>query len=350
MTINNTDDILYLSREDVEFACQSIDSVEVMRQTFELHGLGDTILPEEAYLPWTNPLSESVRSLNMPSYVGGPLNVAGTKIINSNPGNPLRRLPRASGLTLLYDTTSTRILSVMEGAYLSSLRTASVTALAVDLLKGPPLERLAVIGAGVLARAHIELLARRLPELREILVFDLEEERVVALQRDLAPGLSARNIRLNSVTSAEQAIRPSQLIIPATTTTTGYIPFEWLQPGALLVNVSLDDPQPDVVLKAHKVIVDDWFLVKSDTRRLIGRMHRAGQVMGPDAPASTADNGCRRIDAELGDLVLGRKVGRSDPGEVILVNPFGLSIEDIALAAHVYRVARSHGIGMLLSR
>lgn len=346
---NNTDGILYLSREDVEFACRSIDSVEVMRQVFELHGSGDTILPDEAYLGWTNTLGESVRSLNMPSYVGGPLKIAGTKIINSNPGNPTRGISRASGLTLLFDTTSTRILSVMEGAYLSSLRTASVTALAVDLLKGPHLERLAVIGAGVLARAHIELLAGRLPELREILVFDLDEERVVALLRDLSPGLNDQDISLHSVASAEHAIRPSQLIVTATTTTTGYIPFDWLQSGSLLVNVSLDDPQPDVVLKAHKLIVDDWFLVKSDKKRLIGRMHQAGQVMGPDAPASTT-NGCRRIDAELGDLVLGRKAGRSDPHEIILVNPFGLSIEDVALAALVYRAAREQGIGITLPR
>lgn len=314
-----------------------------------MHGLGETILPAEAYLGWTNPLGESVRSLNMPGYLGGTLNVAGTKIINSNPGNLKRQVPRASGLTLLYDSMSTRILCAMDAAYLSSLRTASVTALAASLLHGVTIERLAVIGAGAIARSHIALLAVTLPHLREILVFDVDSGRVADLERDAAPALESRKIAFTPVAAAEEAIKRSQLIVTATTTTTGYIYFDWLQPGSLLVNVSLDDPLPEVVLRAHKVIVDDWSLVASDTRRLIGRMYRGGQVLAPDAAAATI-NGCRQIDAELGDLVVGRKEGRSNLSEVILFNPFGLSIEDVALAANVYRVARDQGLGIFLPR
>jgi len=341
--------ILYLSRKDVEIACRTIDSVEVMREVFRMHGLGQTILPGEAYLSWTNPLGEDVRSLNMPSYVGGPLNVVGTKIINSNPVNPKRGVPRASGLTLLYDSTSTCIICIMEGAYLSGLRTASVTALAVDLIKGVKIERLAIIGAGALAQAHINLLPSKLSDLLEILVFDLEQERVEILQRQVTPALERRNISFTPIASAEAAIRQSQLIVSATTTTKGYIYFNWLQAGALLVNVSLDDPLPEVVLRAHKVIVDDWTLVSADNRRLIGRMYIAGQIVGPDAPIETT-NGCRRIDAELSDLVIGRKEGRSNLSEVILFNPFGLSIEDVVLATNVYRVAKDAGLGILLPR
>ena len=348
MTSRN-ETILYLSRKDVETACQTIDTVNVMREVFRMHGSGETVLPGEAYLSWTNPLGEGVRSLNMPSYVGGSLNIAGTKIINSNPTNPKRGIPRANGLTLLYDSTSTHITCIMEGAHLSALRTASVTALAADLLKGADIERLAIVGAGALARAHIDLLITRLQDLVEILVFDLERERIETLQREVAPALARRNITFTPVASAEAAIRLSQLVVSVTTTTEGYIHFDWLQPGALLVNVSLDDPLPEVVLRAHKVIVDDWSLVSSDNRRLIGRMYMAGQIADPAEPIETI-NGRRRIDAELGDLVIGRKEGRSNLAEVILVNPFGLSIEDVALAANVYQAARDLDLGILLPR
>jgi ornithine cyclodeaminase/alanine dehydrogenase-like protein (mu-crystallin family) len=350
VTTKDNRGILYLSRRDVETACGDIDSVEVVREVFRLHGSGQTILPDEAYLGWTNSSGENVRSLNMPGYVGGSLNVAGTKIINSNPGNPLRGLPRASGLTLLYDSLSTRILCVMESAYISSLRTASVSALAADLLKGADIECLAVIGAGVLARAHIELLANRLPDLRLILVYDLQSERASALERDLALSLEAKGVVIRVVATPEEAIKPAQLIVPVTTTTSGYIPFNWLQPGSLLVNVSLDDPLPEVVLKADQVIVDDWPLVKNDPRRLIGRMYREGAVAGPDVQAETLADDCRRIDAELGEIVVGKKRGRNNPVEVILVNPFGLAIEDVALAAHVYRAATDRKLGVFLER
>ena len=92
-------------------------------------------------------------------------------------------------------------------------------------------------------------------------------------------------MRLEVAPSAEGAIRPAQLIVPVTTTTTGYIALDWLQPGAILVNVSLDDPLPEVALRADRLFVDDWPLVRADSRRLLGRMYRAGQIEGPDAPA-----------------------------------------------------------------
>ena len=101
--------------------------------------------------------------------------------------------------------------------------------------------------------------------------------------------MQQRGVEFQEATSAEDAIRSSQLIVPVTTTTTGYIQFGWLQPGAILVNISLDDFLPEVVFQADKVIVDSWDLVKNDPRRLIGRMYRAGQIIGPDEPVRTSE-------------------------------------------------------------
>jgi ornithine cyclodeaminase len=346
-----TDDaILYLCQKDVEVACKAIDSVAVIREVFRMHWAGHTILPDEAYLAWINDKGESVRSLNMPSFVGGSLWAVGTKIINGNNANFKRGLSRASGLTLLYDNTSGRVRCIMEGAYLSSLRTASVTALAAEMLQGNEIECLAIIGAGALAYAHIGLLVTRLPHLRRIRIFDLEAERIAFLQRELAPMLEASEVALQATATAEEAIRVAQLIVPVTTTTTGYIPYAWLQPGSLLVNISLDDPLPEVVFKADKVIVDDWNLVKNDAKRLLGRMYREGKILGTDDPVEVASNDCRRIDAHLGEIVAGAKVGRDNRNEIILVNPFGLSIEDVALGSYVYQAAQELGIGVLLER
>ncbi len=285
----------------------------------------------------------------MPAYIAGSLNIAGTKIINGNIANPSRGLPRASGLTLLFDSTSVRVNCIMEGASLSSMRTASVTLLSAELFKGREIEQAAIIGAGVLAQAHIEMLVKRLPQLRLISIFDLDRKRVTALKVALASVLQAHEVELRETLTAEEAIRAAQLIIPVTTTTTGYIQFDWLQPGSILVNISLDDPLPEVVFKADKVIVDDWNLVKNDPRRLIGRMYRTGQIIGPGEPAENEQQK-RRIDAQLSEVVLGTSAGRERPDEIILVNPFGLAIEDIALAAHVYRAALELNMGIRLTR
>ncbi len=350
--IPREDRVLYLSRKDVESACADIDSVAIIRELFKLDGSGQTILPDEAYLGWTNDQGEQVRSLNMPGYIGGSLNYAGTKIINGNIANPLRGLPRASGLTLIYDKTSVRINCIMEGAYLSSLRTACVTALSADIFKGREIESVAIIGAGVLAQAHIELLTKRLPHLRSIRIFDLSRERIAALEAIVEPVLREHGVELQKAPTAKEAIEAAQLVVPVTTTTTGYIQFDWLRSGAILVNISLDDPLPEVVFQADKVIVDSWGLVKSDPRRLIGRMYRAGQIIGPDEPDENVEDKQqrRRIDAELGDILIGSKVGRDHLDDIILVNPFGMAIEDVALAAHVYQKALKLSMGVWLER
>lgn len=350
MVTYKDDHILYLCRKDIELACKEIDSVAIIREVFRMHGSNQTVLPDEAYLAWMNEKGEDVRSLSMPGYLGGSLHIAGTKIINSNIRNPERGLPRASGMTLLYDDISARLICIMEGAYLSSLRTASVTALATDLLKGENFETAAIIGAGVLAQAHADLLVRRFPQLRQLQIFDVDKRRATAFHNNLAPVLEAHHVALKEAATAEEAIRSAQLVIPVTTTTVGYIRFGWLQPGSLLVNISLDDPMPEVVLKADKVIVDDWNLVRNDSRRLIGRMYREGKIIGPDDLVEDVNDGRRRIDAQLGEIVVGARGGRRSAHEVILVNPFGLAIEDVALAAHVYQTARTLGIGRWLER
>jgi ornithine cyclodeaminase/alanine dehydrogenase-like protein (mu-crystallin family) len=350
MTATRKEGILYLSRKDVELACDGFDVVAVIRDMFRLHGLGQTVLPDEAYLGWTNDRGETVRSLSLPGYVGGSLDSAGTKIINANSANPSRGLPRASGLTMIYDNTSVRVNCVMESAYLSSLRTASVTALSAELFKGREIESAAFIGAGVLAQTHIELLTKRLPHLRVIRIFDLSQERVAALKATLETTLRERGVELQATATAEEAIRAAQLIVPVTTTTTGYIQYDWLQPGAILVNISLDDALPEVVFRADRVIVDDWNLVKNDPRRLIGRMYRAGQIIGPDESATDIKDNQRCIDAQLGDVVISNKGARKHLDDIILVNPFGLAIEDVALATHIYRKALQLGIGVWLER
>lgn len=346
-----TDRLLYLTRREVEQICQQLDSIAIMHEMFLLRSAGQTILPDEAYLGWTNELDESARSLNMPGYVGGTINCVGTKVINSNIDNYKHGYPRATGITLLHDPITARTFCIMEGTYISSLRTASVSLLAAEELKGSEVECVGIVGAGVQAQAHIALLARerqrRYPHLHQIILFDLSLERSIALQASLTPILNEAGIDLRIASSPEEVVRQAQLIITVTTTTEGYIKFAWLQPGAILINVSLDDVLPEVVFKADSVIVDDWTLVKNDQRRLIGRMYHAGQVVGPDE-AMNIQQPCRRIDAQMCEIVAGTRVGRRRMNDIVLVNPFGLAIEDIAIATRVYHRACELNLGMRL--
>ena len=332
------DAILYLTRAEVELACRELDPVALMRQAFCLHGSGMTRLPDEAYLSWTNSLGERVRSLSMPGYLDAPFSAAGTKIINSNPANITRGIPRASGVTILFDADSTRVRCIMDSAYISSLRTASVSALAIELLRGPSISSCGLIGAGAIATAHLRLFLDRFPEIQRVRIYDHKAE--------AARRLAASDARCSVAGSAEQAIRGAEIVVTATTTTTGYVPFDWLQAGTVLVHVSLDDVLAEVALRCDLLVVDDWHLVRTDDKRLLGRMYRAGDLTGPGETAA----GKRAVTAELGDLVTGRFPGRTRAGQIVLVNPFGLAIEDVAIASKVFEIARGRHMGTLLPR
>jgi ornithine cyclodeaminase/alanine dehydrogenase-like protein (mu-crystallin family) len=341
------DSILYLSRAQVEAACQTVDATAAVRDALRSHATGLTRLPEEAYLSWCNGSGDTVRNLNMPGYIDGALRAAGTKIINANPRNIERALPRASGLTLLFDVETTRVTCVMDASYISALRTATVTMLCAELFQGGDIESVALIGAGAIAAAHLRIFPKHLPKLRKLRLYDHSPEAAKRLVSQTREFCAANGIAVEICGSPEQAIRHADLVVPVTTTTSGYIPFEWLKRGALLVHISLDDALPDVVRNADLLIVDDWPLVKADPRRLLGRMYRAGELIGPD---DAEKDGARKVDGTIGDVIIGRHPGRSDPAQVVLVNPFGLAIEDVALASQVYAVALKAGIGVALPR
>lgn len=123
-----------------------------------------------------------------------------------------------------------------------------------------------------------------------------------------------------------------------------------MQKGSILIHVSLDDVLPEVVFKADRVIVDDWELIRNDTRCLFGRLYRRGKLLGPDKAIPTDKEHTRQIDAQLGEICAGTKVGRQSLADIILVNPLGLAIEDVALASEVYRQACVSRMGVFLER
>ncbi|TWH65130.1 hypothetical protein [Micromonospora olivasterospora] len=190
----------------------------------------------------------------------------GIKVINASVGNPARGLPRASGLTMLFDAETARVVAVLAADRISALRTAAVTLLAVRAFGAAHAREMAVVGAGELARAHLLLFAERLPRVERFHVFDLVRARAEALAGEFGDA----DVRVCD--SAEQAVRAADVVVPVTTTTTGYIPYGWLRPGCVVVNVSLDDVLPDVVRRADRIVVDDWGLVAADGVRLLGRL------------------------------------------------------------------------------
>ncbi|AMW08799.1 hypothetical protein A4E84_04355 [Streptomyces qaidamensis] len=329
--------MLQLTDGDVEKLIETVDVVDAVREVFLARAAQRAVLPEESCLRWTNDHGESCRSLNMPGLVEiGGRRFAGTKIINASLGNPDRGLARADGLVLLFDLTTARPVCLMPAARVSAARTAAVSVLATELSWAHPTRSVAVVGAGALADAHLGLALRRWPSLRTVRLHDRVPERAALLAERL--GSAHPEVAFDVTGTAEEAVRGAELVIPATTTTTGYIPAEWIAEGAVVVNVSLDDLLPDVFTSADKVIVDDWSLVAADTTRLLGRMYRAGDVLPPPRARAADAAGPHGVEvaAELCDIISGTASPRTSAADRVVINPFGMSLHDVAVAGRIH--------------
>lgn len=339
-----TDDLLYIDASDVRRAVAAIDPLAAVHEALVLHACGDAVLAPESYLAWSPAGGERARSLAMPSRLGGDLQAVGIKIMNANPANTERGWPRADGLFVLFDHRTSRPTAVLDAGDLSALRTAAVSALAAQRLAVSSPGTLAVLGAGVLGRVHAEVLADRVPGVNRIVVYDERQARAEALVEVLPPGCKAV-----VAASAAEALVDAGIVVTATTTTQPYVSLAMLRPGTLVLNVSLDDLDETVLLGADRLYVDDWELIVADEHRLLGRLARAGQVTSPSPHGRNGEQG-RRVDGTLGQLLAGLAPGRMQDDEVIVVNPFGMAINDLALARLVHAVCVQRGWGLALER
>ena len=341
--------VLYLSRQDVIQAFGQVDVVGTVARTLEAHARGATLLPDEAYMSWDTAAGLSARCLAMPGGIEYPdRRILGLKVINASLGNTGSGLPRSQGLTMIFDPETSRPLVIMEAAYISALRTAAVTVVTAHHLGVPNAAVMALIGCGTLAKAHLALLPQGLPGIRQVRLFDIQRSRAEELSRALADDADLDQVEVVVTTGARECVRGAHLVVPVTTVTEGYLPLEWLLPGAVVAHVSLDDVLPDVVTGASLVLVDDWRLVSHDEHRLLGRMYRDGSLLAPDGsafPGRTPVPSARRVDGTLGEVLIGGVEARRKDTDIILSNPFGMSILDVAVAEQVYRSALETTLG-----
>jgi ornithine cyclodeaminase/alanine dehydrogenase-like protein (mu-crystallin family) len=334
-------EVRYLPRAEVIRACAGVDPVAVVRRALEAHARGETTLPDEAYLGWQTGSGLAARCLAMPGGLhtdGHP--ILGLKVINGSLANTAQGIPRSQGFTMIFDAETARPKVIMEAAYISAIRTAAVTAVTA-LHLGAGITSLALIGCGTLAKAHLAVLPRALPDLVSVRLHDQDPARAEQLARAIRADIP----QVTVTPDAQSCVDGADLVVPVTTVTAGYLPYAWLKPGAVLAHVSLDDALPDVVEQADLLLVDDWDLVRNDDRRLLGRMYREGRLLGPKDDQVP---GVRKVDASLGEVLIGTHPGRQSKTDIILSNPFGMAILDVAMADEVYRVASGQDTGQWL--
>jgi len=263
-------------------------------------------------------------SLAMPAWrLGMQITV---KIVNVFDGNLDIGLPNHLALINLFDPGTGALTCVMDGTYITGIRTAASAALSVRMLSRSASRIATVIGAGVQGREHLRLLP---------LIGDLEHINICSLRFDDAQKLAARSKIARATPDVEAAVRESDIVCLATHSPAPVIKPEWIKPGAHVSSVGYCPPNgelPKVLAREHRLFVETLDAFQPTP---VG----CGELAGLDASTGTT----------LGAVALGRKPGRLSDAEITVHKAMGVAMEDMVAANLTYQRAKRSGGGNVMA-
>ena len=325
-------DVRVFSAEDVAKLLPMRDCIRVMRDALAALARGNALVP----LRMVMRMPDASGFLGvMPGHIGpddGRDGALGMKAVSVFPGNARRGIDTHQGAVLLFEPDTGRLSALMDGAAITAIRTAAVSGVATDLLARKDAVELAILGAGVQARTHLEAIAAVRP-LRRVRVWSRNPEHAGNLVKESAARYDAA---IEAVPTAEAAVRGADVVATVTASPEPVLQRAWLKDGAHLNAVGSSIPTTreidSATMAAARLFVD----------RRESALNEAGDVLiAMREGAFTADH----IQAELGDVIIGRDTGRQSAAELTLFKSLGLSVEDVASAAFILKRAQQTGAG-----
>ena len=325
---------IYLSQEDV--LATGIGMPEVMNiieKVLALHDEGQINLPSKVILDLGE--RERGRINAMPAYLAGEFEMCGIKWIAGFPPNPAKfGIPRAHALITLNSAETGVPVAIMDGTYISAMRTGAVSGVGAKYLANPDSEIVGIIGCGVQARTQIMAIKAAIPSVRLVKGYDVRTDASESFTKWVSEDLG---LVAEVVGSPRDTVEGSDIIATVTVADEPIVKDAWLKEGSFFAHVgSYQEEEEAVVLNADKVVVDLWHEVLHRGTPLLARMYEAGRIDET------------RIHANIGEIVRGKKPGRTRREERIFFSPLGLGSEDVGVATQVYQEAKQKGLGTTL--
>ncbi len=315
--------VLVLSEHDVRRLLDMESCVEAMHQVLM------SLARDEVFQPLRSvvrpPGARGLIGL-MPAYRAGESSSYALKEIVVTPDNPARGLDAHQGAVLLHDGETGQLIAVLNASPVTEIRTAAVSAVATRALARTDAGRVAILGAGVQARAHAHAMRA---------VLEDPEVRIWARNLDAAERLA---IEVGAIVSPspDAALFGAEVVCTTTSAREPIVEHRWLAPGAHVNAVGSSIPTARELdtetLAASSLFVD----------RRESTLNESGDYLMALAEGAIAPD---HIKAELGEVLVGAHPGRVHEDELTLFKSLGIAVEDLAAAELVVRRAREQGVG-----
>lgn len=360
-------DFLYLSEPDM-IAAGVLDAarcVTVCEETFALLGEGDYLMgganhnshglnivfPKETKFPNMPVAGPDRRFAAMPGYLGGRFDVCGNKWYGSNHANAGKGLPRSVLTMMLNDKETGAPLALMSANLLSAARTGGVPGVAARHLANADSKVVSVIGCGPINKACFAAIMTQLKAVEKVVCFDIFLDKANEFAAWVAETYKVEAV---GVDEAEQGFRGADVVtVAASRLKPLFFNDDWIKEGATIL-VSGPFNTEESFLTSAKIVYDHTALQEAYVEDAIASGNKeayyAGVIGGPffrliDAgklPALQDSTG-------LGDVVNGKKPGRTGPKDRVIFIACGMAVFDISWGYECYQQAQKNGIGQSLN-
>lgn len=320
---------LYLTQKDVESILSMKDAVDAVESGFKEMGLGQIEMPARVYLHFEK---HNGVLIAMPAYIIGP-DTAGVKVVTVHPDNPAKYgIPSVIATIILNDTRNGKPLAIMDGTYVTALRTGGAGACGAKYLSRKDSRSVAIIGLGVQGRSQLMGLCE-VRDIEKAKAYDIVPEARKKYAEEMSHKLG---IDVQPADSLESAAKGADIVVTCTPSPKPYLKGEWIDTGTHISAVGADtaakrELESSLIKKVDKLVVD--FMPQA----LV-----VGEFAGPISEGVIKKD---NIYAELGEIVAGKKKGREGDNEITLFKATGLAIQDVITASKVYNLAKQRGIG-----
>ncbi|MCP4210918.1 MAG: ornithine cyclodeaminase family protein [Halieaceae bacterium] len=325
-----SESILYLTEADIQQTLTVAEAVDLAEKGIKADATG-RVTGDKFYMN----VGENGFIKPFSGYLLGE-ELAFVKTFSFFPGNPERfDCGTTSSMVLLFSAETGRPACLMDGGWVTALKTGASTAVTTSYLAGADAATVTIFGAGTLGRMHLRALNHRL-HLRHAYILDVLPQVAEAYVAELEPEMDFP-VEAVPLADRERAVRAADVVLTVTTGAQPLVERAWLRPGAFVARLgSYQEVALDVITRADKVIVDDWRYVSPRIPEL-------------KMLAAEGRFGLEDVYAEWPDIVGGKKPGRESPDEVITYIALGIWGEYAAILPEIYRRAQAMGVGCQLA-
>lgn len=324
--------MLLLDSIDMNNIFSMSEAVEACKSAFHTFSTGESVVPLRTKIEVSK---HEGATLFMPGYIEA-LDTAGIKIVSVYPNNAKVGKPVVPATMVLIDSTTGEVCCVLDGTYLTRLRTGAAAGAATDILARPDAKIGALIGIGGQALSQLEAMLT-VRELKEVRIYNKSLEKAKTFIDKAQAELKNYRTILKPVTSSHEAIIDADIITAVTTSFEPVFNGKAVKPGAHVNGVGsfmphMQELDVEIIKRADKIFVDSIDAVLAESGDFI-------------IPFKKGIITKERVNGELGQIIAGTVKGREHEDEITLFKTVGIAVQDVYTAYEIYKKAVAGRIG-----